>query len=57
MCGPFFWGVWWIVPLIGFSMCLAFMAVRLLGAGRGFMCMGSRGHRPAETDRQAESHQ
>jgi hypothetical protein len=44
MCGPFFFGgFWWIVPLIGFALCLAVMGLGLLGRGRGFMCMG--GHR------------
>lgn len=42
MCGPLFWGFWWIVPLIGFAMCIAFMAFRALGARGGFMCMGGR---------------
>lgn len=47
MCGPFFWSVWWIVPLIGFAVCIAFMAFRAVGGG-GFMCMG--GHRTTPND-------
>ena len=42
----FFWGYWWIVPLIGFALCIAFMAFRVSGAGSGFMCMGRRGNPP-----------
>jgi hypothetical protein len=55
MCGPFFFGFWWIVPLVGFLMCLGFMAFRFLGTGGGLMCMG--GHRSTPTDQPAESHQ
>lgn len=55
MCGPFFFGFWWIVPLIGFAICIGFMALRGLGAGRGFMCMG--GHGDAHTDHVAEHRQ
>jgi hypothetical protein len=55
MCGPFFFGFWWIVPLIGFAMCIGFMAFRGLGAGRGFMCMG--GHGDTRTDHVAEHRQ
>ncbi len=54
MCGLFFWGLWWIFPLVGFLMCLGFIAFRFLGDGRGFMCMG--GHRPAQSGQRAESH-
>ena len=53
MCGPFFWGFWWIFPLVGFLICLGFMAFRLLSAGGGFVCMGS--HRLASA-KPAESH-
>ena len=47
MWGPGPWGMpmggfWWIFPLIGLLVCLAFlvMAVRFMTTGRGFMCMG-----------------
>ena len=48
------WGFWWIFPLMGLVMCLAFavMAFRFIATGRGFMCMG--GHRPAGGDESAE---
>ena len=52
MCGPFLFGFWWIIPLIGFALCIAFMALRGLGPGRGFMCMG--GHGDTRTDHVAE---
>ena len=55
MCGPLFWGVWWIFPLVGFSVCLGFMAFRFLGTGRGFMCTGD-GHRSTPTDQVPQSH-
>jgi hypothetical protein len=55
MCGPLFWGVWWIFPLIGFLICLGVMAFRFLGAGRGFMCTGG-GHHSAPTDQVPQSH-
>lgn len=44
------WGFWWIVPLIGFLVCLAFlvMAIRFMSTGRGFMCMG--GHQGMGND-------
>ena len=33
---------WWIIPLMGLLMCLAFavLACRFMAAGRGIMCMG-----------------
>ena len=47
MWGPWTatWGFWWVFPLLGMLLCFAFMliAVRVLGAGHGVMCMG-RGH-------------
>lgn len=53
MCGPWFWGFWWIFPLIGlvlFAAC-AFMAFRSLRSGRGIACMGGRcGISPARGD-------
>jgi hypothetical protein len=55
MFGPFFFGFWWIVPLIAFAMCLAFLGFGVLGRGRGFMCMGG-GHRSAPHDPAAERH-
>jgi hypothetical protein len=53
MSGPWgmpMWGFWWIFPLIGFLVCLAFlvMAIRFMSAGRGFMCMG--GHQGMGND-------
>jgi hypothetical protein len=44
------WGFWWIFPLIGFLVCLAFlvMAIRFMSTGRGFMCMG--GHQGMGND-------
>jgi hypothetical protein len=48
------WGFWWVVPLIGLLVCLAFlvMAIRFMSTGRGFMCMG--GHRAMGDDAVAE---
>lgn len=48
------WGFWWIFPLIGVLVCLAFlfMAFRFVTTGRGFMCMG--GHRAMASDDVAE---
>lgn len=48
------WGFWWIFPLIGFFVCLAFlfMAFRFMSTGRGFMCM--RGQRAMGSDDVAE---
>ena len=48
------WGFWWIFPLIGMFVCLAFfvMVARFMTTGRGFMCMG--GHRSAGNDETAE---
>lgn len=54
MCGLLFWGFWWIVPLIGFAMCIAFMAFRALGARGGFMCMGGRHTTPTITSQNAD---
>jgi len=47
------WGFWWIVPLVGFVVCLVFIvaAVRLV-SGHGFMCMGD--HRSHASDDQTE---
>lgn len=44
------WGFWWILPLVGLFVCLAFlvMMVRFMSTGRGFMCMG--GHRGIAND-------
>ena len=48
MCGPGWWGawmggIWWIFPLVGLIVCLAFvfMAFRFLMTGRGCMCMSA----------------
>jgi hypothetical protein len=54
MCGPLFWGVWWIFPLIGFLLCFGIIAFRFLGTGRGVMCAG--GHDSTRTDQAAQSH-
>jgi hypothetical protein len=55
MWGPGPWGMpmggfWWIFPLIGALICLAFLVVmvRLVSTGRGFMCMG--GHQGMGSD-------
>lgn len=45
MCGLFLFGsYWWIVPLAGMLICLAFLIFmsRFAGTAGGFMCM--RGH-------------
>jgi hypothetical protein len=44
------WGFWWVFPLIGLLVCLAFlvMAVRFKSTGCGFMCMG--GHQGTAND-------
>lgn len=44
------WSFWWVVPLIGSLVCLAFlvMALRSMSTGRGFMCMG--GHQGVGND-------
>lgn len=44
------WGFWWVFPLTGLLVCLAFlvMAVRFMTTGRGFMCMG--GHQGMGND-------
>jgi len=54
--GPPMWAFWWIFPLVGLFVCLAFlvMAVRFMSTGRGFMCMG--GHRGMRDDETAEMH-
>ncbi len=59
MCGPFgpflLGSFWWIFPLAGMLMCLAFaiFAFRFASAGEGFMCMGGhqggRKHQAPET--------
>lgn len=54
MCGPFFFGLWWIVPLIAFGICIWLMAFRGFG-GRGLMCMGGHGDR--RTDHAVEHRQ
>jgi hypothetical protein len=43
-------GFWWIVPLVGLLMCLAFavLACRFMAVGRGVMCMG--GHQRGGND-------
>ena len=48
------WGFWWILPLLGLSICLGFLVVafRFLSTGHGFMCMG--GHRSMGNDEVAE---
>ena len=48
------WGFWWILPLLGLSICLGFLVVtfRFMSTGRGFMCMG--GHRSMGNDGVAE---
>jgi len=49
------WGFWWIFPLMGILMCLAFavMVFRCLATGRGgSMCIG--GHGRAASDESGE---
>jgi hypothetical protein len=38
------WAFWWIFPLIGIAVCLAFfvLAFRAASTGGGFMCMRHR---------------
>ena len=52
--GPAMPGLWWIFPLIGFVMCLAFLFVifRFIMNGRGAMWMGR--HQKAESSDVAE---
>jgi hypothetical protein len=47
------WSLWWIFPLIGCLLFLAFfvLAFRFMITGRGFMCMG--GHRAGGNDETA----
>jgi hypothetical protein len=61
MWGPGPWGmpmgsIWWVFPLIGALVCLAFlvMAIRVVSTGRGFMCMGS--HQGMGNDELAAMH-
>ena len=51
---PMMWSFWWIFPLIGLLLCAVFLValIRLLGSGRGFMCMG--GHRADGRDESAD---
>lgn len=46
VCGAAAWGFWWIFPLVGGLMCLAFMmmAFRSRTIGHGGMCMGRHDH-------------
>jgi hypothetical protein len=55
MWGPWagpMWGFWWIFPLMGLLLCLAFavMAFRFIATG-GFTCMG--GHQQSESNESA----
>lgn len=45
MCGPFLGGFWWIVPLVGFLVCLSFM-LTANRTGRARMCLGGRSSLP-----------
>ncbi len=50
MCGPFVWGFWWILPLMGAVMCLGMLllASRRVGGGQG--CLWMLGHRGRPED-------
>ena len=57
MCGPLLWGYWWIFPLVGFVMCIAFMLIMAFRFGRaGGGCMGMCGGHRTRGDRPAEPH-
>ncbi len=45
MCATLLGGFWWVLPLVGFVMCLGFMflAFRAARTGRACMCMGGHG--------------
>jgi uncharacterized membrane protein len=45
------WGFWWIFPLIGFAVCLAFLVMlfRFITTGHGFACMSGHGGINKET--------
>ena len=47
VCGSGAWGFWWIFPLVGGLICLAFlvMAFRSMTIGRGGMCC-KQDHQP-----------
>jgi hypothetical protein len=56
MWGPGWWGTpmsgfWWIFPLIGMAVCLAFlvMVFRFITTGHGLACMGGHGDSNKET--------
>ena len=48
--GPWMWGFWWVMPLMGLLLCIVVMAVmvRAMRGGHGFACMG--GHPSTEGD-------
>ena len=53
MCGPLLWGYWWIFPLVGFVMCIAFMLIMArVGAG----CSAMRGRHRTPGDKPATPH-
>jgi hypothetical protein len=48
------WGFWWIFPLVGVFVWLAFLGMmfRLMSTGQGFMCIGR--HRGTGNDESAK---
>ena len=42
MCGPMFWGFWWILPLMGL-LCLGLMAFHFASRRGGFRWMDGHG--------------
>ncbi len=49
MCGPFAWGFWWILPLIGMVVCLGMLLASRHGmGGPGCMWMIGRGGTPED---------
>ncbi len=50
MCGPFAWGFWWILPVIGIVACLGmFLLASRRGSG-GLGCPWMAGHRDPRED-------
>jgi hypothetical protein len=45
MCALPVWGFWWVFPLVGMLVCLAFFLVMLRSGRAGHGCMGMGGHR------------
>ncbi len=50
MCGPFVWGFWWILPLIGVVACLGMFLLAYRRGSGGPGCMWMAGRRSAPED-------